>query len=183
MCDLNGPFQLCTCESTVDRFKPHWILHRTLILKDEETTILGLLIGPNPFELYVSKNLKKRLNSTNVFDFEYLPQEGDCLELFTGEISDPDFELEDLEPSHRFEFTKGKWKFIEPFDGTINQHKNELSGPILGSKTDLTQAYEHFLKHAPQEKIDEFNYSYSIYSKPRIQISKKQLMDFFQQEE
>ena len=96
MCDLNGPFKVCTCESIADRSKPHWVLHRTLIQKDENNFIIGMLIGPNPYELYLSKNLKKRLNSCNVFDFEYQPQEGDCLELFTETISDPEDELEVL---------------------------------------------------------------------------------------
>lgn len=180
MCDLNGPFKLCTCDSPVNRSKPHWILHQSLILKNEENTIMGLLIGPNPFELFLSKNLKKRLNSSNVFDFQYLPQEGDCLELFSKEISEADFDPEDLEASHRFEFRKGKWQAIEPFDATIYQHKNTDTGPIVGPKTDLTQAYEHFLKTAPQEKIDEF--SYTIYSpeKPSFQLSKKYLLAFFQ---
>ena len=26
MCDLNGPFKLCTCSDKIDKEKPHWIL-------------------------------------------------------------------------------------------------------------------------------------------------------------
>ena len=26
MCDLNGPFRLCSCSADVDYTKPHWIL-------------------------------------------------------------------------------------------------------------------------------------------------------------
>lgn len=28
MCDLNGPFRLCTCSSNLDYSEPHWILHK-----------------------------------------------------------------------------------------------------------------------------------------------------------
>ncbi|MFM6948966.1 MAG: hypothetical protein ACKOWQ_08135 [Aquirufa sp.] len=179
MCDLNGPFKLCTCESIADRSKPHWVLHRTLIQKDENNFIIGMLIGPNPYELYLSKNLKKRLNSCNVFDFEYQPQEGDCLELFTETISDPEDELEVLEPSHRFEFKNSKWKAIEPFDGSQYQHKNTDAGPIIGPQSEVTKAYEHFLQVAPQEKKDEFNQSIYSLEKTSFQISKKYLLDYF----
>ena len=27
MCNLNGPFRLCTCSSNLDYSEPHWILH------------------------------------------------------------------------------------------------------------------------------------------------------------
>ena len=26
MCDLNGPFRLCTCSDDVEYTKPHWIM-------------------------------------------------------------------------------------------------------------------------------------------------------------
>lgn len=183
MCDLNGPFKLCSCESTVNRSKPHWILHQTLILKNEENTIMGLLIGPNPFERYVSKNLKKRLNSTHVFDFEYQAQEGDCLELFTEDIPEEDFEEDELEPTHRFVFKKGKWHWIVPFDATIYQHKTEKSGTIIGPTTELTKAYEQFKKEASPDRFVKFEGRTFFYNQAHLQISKKHLLDFFKQTE
>ena len=179
MCDLNGPFKLCTCKSPINRRKPHWILHRTLIQKNDEYVIMGMLIIPNLFELYLAKNLKKRLNSTNVFDFDYKAQEGDCLELFSEEISEADFDPEDLEASHRFEFRKGKWQAIEPFDATIYEHQNELSGSIMGPKTELTQAYEKFLQESSPTRIIDFNHLSYFNTHPNSRISQKILMDLF----
>ena len=31
MCDLNGPFRLCTCSDDIDYTKPHWILRMNSI--------------------------------------------------------------------------------------------------------------------------------------------------------
>ena len=39
MCDLNGPFRLCTCSNQVDYSKPHWILRMNveeLFTKEKE---------------------------------------------------------------------------------------------------------------------------------------------------
>ena len=81
MCDINGPFHLCTCESAVDRLKPHWVLHRQLQSR-EKIEIMGMFSEPDPYTTISERSLQRRLNSVNVFDFDYKPEEGDYLELF-----------------------------------------------------------------------------------------------------
>lgn len=76
MCDVNGPFKLCTCDSDLDRKKPHWILHR-FIQSREVINVMGLFYQPEPYVIISLRSLKRRLNSINVFDFDYIPQDGD----------------------------------------------------------------------------------------------------------
>ena len=78
MCDVNGPFKLCTCGTNVDRTKPHWILHRYIQSK-EEYKMMGDFRTPDPYHQISTRSLKRRLNSVNVFDFDYVPVEGDYL--------------------------------------------------------------------------------------------------------
>jgi hypothetical protein len=77
MCDLTGPFKLCTCEFSVDESKPHWVLYRYLQNK-EEIQIMGLYNQPDP---YTAKSSAQD-EFDNVFNFEYSHFEGDYIELF-----------------------------------------------------------------------------------------------------
>ena len=67
MCDVNGPFKLCTCDSDLDLKKPHWILHR-FIKTREVINVMGLFYQPEPYVKISLRSLKRRLNSINVFD-------------------------------------------------------------------------------------------------------------------
>ena len=111
MCDINGPFKLCTCDTSVDRTKPHWILHR-FIESRLEYHLVGQFSHPDPYEKISIRSLKRRLNSVNVFDFEYVPQEGDYLELFM--VSE--FDEKSMSPDYELEYTKGKWRLLEYFE-------------------------------------------------------------------
>jgi hypothetical protein len=71
MCNINGPFKLCTCADKVDRTKPHWILHRYLQSKEE------------------------------------------------------------IDPDYGFEFRKGKWKMLEPFERYSYSHSMRHFGKII----------------------------------------------------
>ncbi len=125
MCDLTGPFKLCTCSSEIDLSKPHWVLHRFLESK-EELFVCGEFINSN-----LIKNVKRRLNKINVFDFEYMPVEGDYLEFFI-EI---DFEEEDeIMPNYRFEYRKGKWKILKDYEMPIFNHKSLMHGIFKGNQ-------------------------------------------------
>jgi hypothetical protein len=62
MCDVTGPFKLCTCESSVDESKPHWVLHRYLQNK-EEIQIMGLYNQPDPYTMISERSLQRRMNS------------------------------------------------------------------------------------------------------------------------
>ena len=44
MCDLNGPFRLCTCSEDIDYSKPHWVLHMNSANDGEEVLVtIGLM--------------------------------------------------------------------------------------------------------------------------------------------
>jgi hypothetical protein len=174
MCDVNGPFKLCTCDTTVDRTKPHWVLHRYIQSK-KEFQMMGDFRTPNPFQKISSRNLLKRLNSVKIFDFEYEPQEGDYLELF---ISSEIF-FNEIEPDYRLEYSKGRWKNLKPFIFTEYKHSMSQTGPIDGPVTDLTISYNQFIENAGEEMVQEFENYFPFYLYPNRTISKKGLIEFF----
>ena len=103
MCDLNGPFRLCTCSDDVDYTKPHWILRMSSINDDVETMVtIGMMTPINLIGKIERRKILRRLNTVNVFDFEYAPAENDQLELNLEE-----------EDGYTFNFKKGKWVFEE----------------------------------------------------------------------
>jgi hypothetical protein len=175
MCDVNGPFKLCTCGSKVNKLKPYWILHRYLQSK-EEYQLLGQFYLPNPYNKISNRSLKRRLNSVNVFDFEYDPQEGDYLELFISpykeaeEIEFPDFELE---------FINGKWKLLEEFISNEYKHSARHVGVIKGPVTELTVAYKHFRNTPRGRNWDYFNFFEIGHIVPHNLNTKRGLLEFF----
>lgn len=174
MCDVNGPFKLCTCDASVDKTKPHWILHRYIQSK-EVLLGVGQFNFPDPFETISIRSLKRRLNSINVFDFEYEPQEGDFLELYFA----PEIDEEEILPDYEIEFSKGKWKLLEPFEFHRYKHSLTHRGEIRGPNSELTVAHEEFRGKASKKQIEEFdNYKYYPYI-PKILNTKKGLIEFF----
>ncbi len=105
MCDLNGPFTLCTCSEKIDKTSPHWILESNRI-EGEEVLVVGLFSQPNPiFTPIFKRNIIRRLNSKgSVFDFNYEPNEKDLLKL-VGTFDE-----------YYLEFYCGKWNWLENFD-------------------------------------------------------------------
>jgi len=103
MCDLNGPFRLCTCSDDVDYTKPHWILRMNSINDDVETMVtIGMMMPLNLINKIERRKILRRLNTVNLFDFEYTPSENDDLELNLEE-----------DDGYTFNFKKGKWVFEE----------------------------------------------------------------------
>lgn len=181
MCDINGPFKLCTCSSDIDRTKPHWILHRFIQSRDEYN-VLGLFGCPNPYQRITSRNLKRRMNSVNVFDFEYQPQDGDLLRLFLSpEISEDD-EIEDIEPDFELEFINSKWRILDNFISVRYKHSASHAGEIEGPKTELTSAYEYFEQNADDDKIHEFIYFSMFPVIPFYLKTQKELIEYFKNE-
>jgi hypothetical protein len=175
MCDINGPFHLCTCESAVDRSKPHWVLHRNLQSK-EEYQVVGLFSNLDPYDLVSSSSLKRRLNTTNVFDFEYEPVEGDFLELFLEPEWEEGFELR---PNLELEFTKGKWRLLEDYESNMYKHSMTQMGEMIGPKTELTIAYEHFKANASKDKLQEFEFHSEFQGVTPALRTKKGLLAYF----
>ena len=76
MCDLNGPFKLCSCSGEVDLSKPHWILKAKAIGEGLDVSVVGQMSYEiNLFWEITERNIEKRLNHYNVFDFDYVPIE------------------------------------------------------------------------------------------------------------
>lgn len=173
MCDVNGPFKLCTCNSDVDKSKPHWILHRHIQSK-EVLRAVGLFNFPDPFETISIRSLKRRLNSINVFDFEYEPQEGDFLELFFA----PEIDEDEVLPEYELEFFKGKWKLVEPFEFHRYKHSLTHRGEIMGPKSELAITYEQFREKATEKQLEEFENYKNYPFIPKILNTKKGLIEF-----
>lgn len=84
MCDFSTGFKFCTCEdfnqNTTDI---PYIWQLTRWLGSKETNMMGSILGPSnsladglTIELVLEK-----LNTGNCFDFEYIPQENDQLQI------------------------------------------------------------------------------------------------------
>ena len=62
MCDVNGPFKLCTCSEKIDKKKPYWVL-KSNREDNEEHMVLGMFSQPNIlFTPIVRRNILRRLN-------------------------------------------------------------------------------------------------------------------------
>ena len=138
MCDVNGPFILCTCSEKIDKKKPYWVL-KSNRKDEEETVVLGMFSQPNPlFTPILRKNILRRLNSVkSIFDFEYNPEERDLLKLY-GEYDE-----------YYCEYTDGKWKWLENFEYVGKEEgkfKNKSKGYIEGSKSKLTEVLNEYQK-------------------------------------
>mgnify|MGYP000383064652 CR=1 FL=1 len=138
MCDVNGPFKLCTCSEKIDKKKPYWVL-KSNKQKGEEFGVLGMFSQPNPvFTPILRRNILRRLNSVkSIFDFEYTPKEKDLLKL-CGEYDE-----------YYCEFINGKWRWIENFDYIGKEEgkfKNKSKGYIEGSKSKLMEVLSEYKK-------------------------------------
>ncbi len=79
MCNLKGPFKLCTCSGdNIDKSKPYWILRRRIVSEPDWTVIGSTPIKPIPWGIDIDF-VRKQLNSGNVFDFDYKPRRNDEL--------------------------------------------------------------------------------------------------------
>ena len=136
MCDLNGPFRLCTCSSEIDYTKPHWILRMNSVNNGEEIMVtIGMMIPPNLINKIERRKILRRLNTVNVFDFEYSPSENDQLELNLEE-----------DDGYTFNFKKGKWVFEEWYgEHQEFEYKNQKEGIIESLPSKLKKVYTQYL--------------------------------------
>ena len=136
MCDLNGPFRLCTCSSEIDYTKPHWILRINSVNNGEEIMVtIGMMIPPNLINKIERRKILRRLNTVNVFDFDYSPSENDQLELNLEE-----------EDGYTFNFKKGKWVFEEWYgEHQEFEYNNQKEGIIESLPSKLKKVYKQYL--------------------------------------
>lgn len=132
MCDLNGPFRLCTCSGDIDYSKPNWILRMNNTNKGEDMMVnFGMMIPSNLIDKIERRKILRRLNTKNVFDFEYTPNENDQLEL--------NFEEDD---GYNFTFKKDKWVIEEWYgEHPIFEHEESKEGVIDSPRSELREVY------------------------------------------
>ena len=145
MCDLNGPFRLCTCSSDIDFTKPHWILRMNSTNDSEETMVtIGIMTPMNLINKIERRKILRRLNTVNVFDFEYTPSENDQLELNLEE-----------DDGYTFNFKKGKWVFEEWYgEHQEFEYKNQKEGIIESENSELKKVYKRYLNIIEDGEMD-----------------------------
>ena len=145
MCDLNGPFKLCTCSEEIDYSKPYWMLRTKAVGEGQITSVVGLMsLEINLFQEIMDRKIERRLNRYNVFDFDYSPREND--QLFLHENEDEFIEL-------RFE--NGKWRVIESL-GSFRHFEFEktLFGIIDSKSSELTRVYQEYQSKRDKDELD-----------------------------
>ena len=166
MCDLNGPFRLCTCSSEIDYTKPHWILRINSVNNGEEIMVtIGMMIPPNLINKIERRKVLRRLNTVNVFDFEYSPSENDQLELNLEE-----------DDGYTFNFKKGKWVFEEWYgEHQEFEYKNQKEGIIESLPSKLKKVYKQYLSVLEDGQPDIVQDNWSDQ-----RMSEKSLIDYMQ---
>ena len=166
MCDLNGPFKLCSCSSDIDYSKPHWILRMNSSNEGEDMMVtIGMMIPPNLIHKIERRKVLRRLNTINVFDFEYAPNENDQLKLNYQE-----------DDGFKFTFKGGKW-VMEEFMGEhpIFEHESQREGLIESLPTKLKEVYRRYLEVLDENERDIVDCGWSNY-----RISEKKLIELLE---
>ena len=167
MCDLNGPFRLCTCSDNVDYTKPHWILRMNSINDGEEDIMvrIGMMMPLNLINKIERRKILRRLNTVNVFDFEYEPSENDQLELNLEE-----------DDGYTFNFKKGKW-MLEEWNGEHPEfeHKSQKEGVIESENSKLKEVYKRYLHVLNEGEMDIVQCGWTNY-----RMSEKKLIELLE---
>ena len=145
MCDLNGPFRLCTCSSDIDRSEPHWVLHMNSTNEGEDMMIIiGMMTPMNLIDKIERRKILRRLNTINVFDFAYVPNENDQLELNYKE-----------DDGYKFTFKNGKWILEEWYgEHPIFEHQTSKEGMIDSPPSELIEVYTRYLEVIDKNEED-----------------------------
>jgi len=126
---------------------------------------IGMMIPPNLINKIERRKILRRLNTVNVFDFEYSPSENDQLELNLEE-----------DDGYTFNFKKGKWVFEEWYgEHQEFEYKNQKEGIIESLPSQLKEVYNQYLSvlEDGQPDIVQDNWSDK-------RMSEKSLIDYMQ---
>jgi hypothetical protein len=126
MCTPGKHIKLCTCNPDEIDEDRCWSITRV-----DPDPLADIWCGSIAFhtpdfdgaEGYLQAKILDDLNSTNVFDFEYLPQDGDVVSLSFG-----GFEF-------AFEFEDGKYNQHPPVDHGFTHRLNVAEGNIYSGNT------------------------------------------------
>ena len=124
-----------------------------------------MMIPSNLIDKIERRKILRRLNTKNVFDFEYTPNENDQLEL--------NFQEDD---GFKFTFRKGKWVLEEWFgEHPLFEHKDKRKGVIDSKNSRLKEVYKQYLEVLHENERDIVDCGWSNY-----RMSEKSLIDFME---
>jgi hypothetical protein len=123
--------------------------------------IEGMMIPPNLIDKIERRKVLRRLNTFNVFDFDYDPTENDQLELNISEDN-----------GYKFTFKKDKW-VLEEFFGAhpVFEHGTQRDGLIESLPSKLKEVYRKYLEVLEEGEVDIVKCGWSNY-----RISEKTLI-------
>jgi hypothetical protein len=122
---------------------------------------IGMMIPSNLIDKIERRKILRRLNTKNVFDFEYTPNENDQLEL--------NFQEDD---GFKFTFRKGKWVLEEWFgEHPLFEHGTQRDGLIESLPSKLKEVYSKYLEVLEEGEVDIVKCGWSNY-----RISEKKLI-------
>jgi hypothetical protein len=166
MCDFNGPFRLCTCSSDIDYTKAHWVLRMNTTSEEKDMMVrIGMMMPLNLINKIERRKILRRLNTVNVFDFEYAPSENDQLELNYGE-----------DDEYTFNFKKGKWT-LEEWYGEYSEfeYNNQKEGVIESENSELKEVYKRYLNVLEGGEMDIVQCGWTDY-----RMSEKKLIELME---
>ena len=120
MCEPGPYIKLCTC-GNIEAGEPYWILRRGDSVSGYED-MMGSFPGPRETFPYDNRDFLLHkiifdLNNNPVFDFEYVPKDGDAIQIIISEIN---FEI-------TFTFCYEEWSLEErPLSGGKKLHSGYL---------------------------------------------------------
>jgi hypothetical protein len=111
----------------------------------EETMVtIGMMMPLNLISKIERRKILRRLNTVNVFDFEFTPSENDQLELNLEE-----------DDGYTFNFKKGKWVFEEWYgEHQEFEYKIQKEGIIESLPSKLKVVYKRYLNVLEEGEMD-----------------------------
>jgi len=102
---------------------------------EEMMVTIGMMTPINLIDKIERRKILRRLNTINVFDFEYNPKDNDQLQLNFQEYD-----------GYKFTFKNGKWKIEEWYgEHPIFEHQNTKEGVIDSLPSKLKEVYKRYL--------------------------------------
>jgi hypothetical protein len=133
---------------------------------DVETMVtIGMMMPINLIDKIERRKILRRLNTVNVFDFEYTPSENDQLELNLEE-----------EDGYTFNFKNGKWVFEEWYGERQEfEYKNQKEGIIESLPSQLKEVYNRYLNVLEEGEMDIVQCGWTEY-----RMSEKKLIELLE---
>ena len=127
--------------------------------------MIGMMTPLNLIDKIERRKILRRLNTINVFDFEYLPSQNDQLEL--------NFEEED---GYKFTFKKNKW-VLEEWYGEYPAFEHEIQKEVIieSLPSKLKEVYNQYLSVLEDGQPDIVQDNWSDQ-----RMSEKSLIDYMQ---